>query len=278
MGTGKGSDADKGTGQNSGLDDAEIQFRAERRTAITAYGADQEFRQVSDDWLRLSMDRRYVYNFEWAGRPIIQYPQELAALHEVIWQTRPDVIIETGIAHGGSLVFSASQLLMLDTLDAMERGEMFDPRAPGRHVIGVDIDIRKHNLRAIKAHPLAPRIQMIEGSSVDPAIVAQVKALVDTGARVMVCLDSNHTQDHVMQELDAYAPLVTPGCFCVVFDTFIETLPQGFIQDRPWDVGNNPYTAIDAWLPKNPAFERLAEMSDKLMITAMPGGFLRRKT
>ena len=251
-------------------------FRQERDRAIAAYAQDAPFRALSQSFLQSSMDKRYVYNFDWLGRPIIQYPQDICAVQEIVWSTRPDVIIETGIAHGGSLILSASLLAMLDYADAVAEGTVLDPAAPRRRVIGVDIDIREHNRAAIEAHPMASRIQMIEGSSVDHTIVEQVKDAMGNASRVMVCLDSMHTHDHVLAELEAYASMVTLGCYCIVFDSFVEDVPQDFFSDRPWNVGNNPKTALHLWLADNPDFQIDPNIPTKLQITVCPDGFLRR--
>ena len=216
------------------------QFESERAERIVSLADDAVFVTLSRDWLQASMQRKYVYNFEWMGRPIIQYPQDMVAMQELVWQVRPDLIIETGIAHGGSLVLSASLLAMLDMCDAIEAGITIDPRQSSRKVIGIDIDIRAHNRAAIESHPMASRIQMVQGSSVAPDTIAAVHAAAAGYQRVLVLLDSMHTHDHVLAELQAYAPLVTPGSYCVVFDTFVEDMPPGFFDDRPWDVGNNP--------------------------------------
>lgn len=252
------------------------QFQRERAAALEAYAKDADLQAMSQTWLRESMQRRYVYNFDWLGRPIIQYPQDMVAVQELIWATRPDVIVETGIAHGGSLVLSASLLAMLDLCDAAEAGEKLDPREPKRRVIGVDIDIRPHNRDRIEQHPMGRRIQMFEGSSIDPSIVAQVSASIRSGERVMVCLDSMHTHDHVLAELKAYGPLVTAGCYLLVFDTFVENMPKGFFADRPWDIGNNPMTAVQEWLSAHPEFVIDHEMDAKLQISVAPNGYLRR--
>jgi cephalosporin hydroxylase len=257
------------------MDELEI-FAADRESTIGSYHRDETFRADSRAWLLQAMQKRYVYNFDWLGRPVIQFPQDLVGLQEIIWSTKPDVIIETGIAHGGSIVFSASMLAMLDYADAAERGATIDPRQPTRRVIGVDIDIRAHNRSLIEAHPFAASITMIEGSSIDPATVDAVRAQIPDGARVMVCLDSHHEHDHVIGELDSYAPMVTPGCFCVVLDTFIEDAPKGFIPDRPWDKGNNPKTAVHAWLAHRDDFVIDRDLAAKLMLTGAPDGFLRR--
>ena len=224
-----------------------------------------------------SLRAGYSYNFSWLSRPIIQYPQDMAALQEIIWATRPDLIIETGIAHGGSLIFSASMLALLDLCDAIEAGRTMDPRQSSRRVIGLDIDIRAHNKTAIEAHPMFSRITMIEGSSIAPEVVEQVRTAAAGYSRVLVCLDSMHTHAHVLAELEAYAPLATPGSYCVVFDTIVEDMPAGSFPDRPWDKGDNPKTAVWEFLKTHPEFEIDAMMQDKLLLTVAPDGFLKRK-
>lgn len=253
------------------------QFSLERNERLVSNGADASFQALSREWLQSSMQRKYVYNFDWLGRPIIQYPQDMVAMQELVWQVRPDLIIETGIAHGGSLVLSASLLAMLDMCDAIEAGTTMDPRQSSRKAIGIDIDIRAHNRGAIESHPMASRIQMVQGSSIAPQTIAAVHAAAAGYQRVLVLLDSMHTHDHVLAELDAYAPLVTPGSYCVVFDTFVEDMPPGFFDDRPWDVGNNPKTAVRQWLPSHPDFEVDVFWPNKLMVTVAPEGFLRRR-
>jgi cephalosporin hydroxylase len=252
-------------------------FEFEKRQRIASYAQDAPFQTLSHQWLQASMQRQYVYNFDWLGRPIIQYPQDMVAIQELVWQVRPDLIIETGIAHGGSLVLSASLLAMLDMCDAIEAGTTLEPRKSSRKVIGIDIDIRAHNRSAIEAHPMASRIQMVQGSSIAEDTIATVHAAAAGYKRVLVLLDSMHTHDHVLAELDAYAPLVTPGSYCVVFDTFIEDIPPGFFDDRPWDVGNNPKTALRQWLQTHSDFVVEATWPNKLMVTVAPDGFLRRK-
>lgn len=252
------------------------QFDEERRQRLTEYQADSDFQSLSRNWLQASMARKYVYNFDWMGRPIIQYPQDMVAMQELVWTVRPDLIIETGIAHGGSLVLSASLLALLDMTDAIEAGVAFDPRQSARKVLGIDIDIRQHNRTAIESHPMSSRIQMLQGSSIDPALVENVHKIAKDYKRVMVCLDSMHTHDHVLGELKAYAPLVTKGSYCVVFDTFVEDMPEGFFPDRPWNPGNNPKTAVHEWLADNAQFEIDHEIQSKIMVTVTPDGFLRR--
>lgn len=252
------------------------QFQAEQRERIASYGQDDKFQALSRDWLQASMQRKYVYNFDWLGRPIIQYPQDMVAIQELVWRVRPDLIIETGIAHGGSLVLSASLLALLDICDATEAGTLLDPCKSQRKVIGVDIDIRAHNLQAIESHPLGNRIRMIQGSSIDPETVSKVRQESQGYKRVLVLLDSMHTHEHVLAELNAYAPMVSVGSYCVVFDSFVDDMPPGFFADRPWDVGNNPKTAVHQWLKSRSDFQIDPTWPNKLMVTVAPDGFLRR--
>ena len=238
---------------------------------------DADLKQASLDFTRLSTKPQYSYNFFWLGRPIIQYPQDMVAMQELIWRIRPDLIVETGIAHGGSLILSASMLAMIEYCDAITQGTTLHPDQPERKVVGIDIDIRAHNRQAILDHPMANRIAMIEGSSIDPDIVARVTAMCRNYKRVLVLLDSNHTHDHVRAELDAYAPLVSPGSYCVVFDTIIQDLPQDMYSNRPWGPGNNPKTAVYEFLSSNSEFEIDAQIDNKLLISVAPDGYLRKK-
>ncbi|MFZ4792268.1 MAG: cephalosporin hydroxylase family protein [Candidatus Competibacteraceae bacterium] len=219
-------------------------FKSECAEEIAIQGLDPVLAQVSRDCMDLANVHKYSYHFSCLGRPIIQYPQDMVAMQEIIWEVKPDLIIETGIAHGGSLILSASMLALLDYCAAVESGEMLDPQQPRGHVIGIDIDIRPHNLAAIEAHPLSNRIEMIHGSSIAPDVIAEVQRCASQYRRILVCLDSMHTHDHVLAELEAYAPLVSLGSYCVVFDTIIEDMPPDAFPDRPWGPGNNPKTAV----------------------------------
>jgi cephalosporin hydroxylase len=248
-----------------------------RRDNLRRLASAAALRQMSVSWLAESSQFSYTYNFDWLGRPIIQMPQDIVAMQELIWTVRPDLIVETGIAHGGSLILSASMLAMLDMCDAIEARRSMDPATSQRRVLGVDIDIRAHNRAAIEAHPMASRIQMIQGSSIAPEVVAQVKAIAANYRRILVCLDSNHTHDHVLAELEAYAPLTSPGSYCVVFDTVIADMPDDTFPDRPWGLGNNPKTAVRQYLKSHPEFQIVAEMENKLQITVAPDGWLWRK-
>jgi cephalosporin hydroxylase len=242
------------------------QFASGRARNIAGLGADDDLKKFSRAWQVEAAKHDYIYNFSWLGRPIIQLPQDVFAMQELIWSVQPDLIIETGIAHGGSLIFSASML----ELNAACGG----PSEAG--VLGVDIDIRPHNRAAIEAHPMARRISMIQGSSIVPEVIEQVKAQAAGKQRVLVCLDSNHTHDHVLAELKAYAPLTSVGSYCVVFDTAIEEAPVEMFADRSWGPGNNPKTAVWELLKTDDRFEIDHGISNKLLITVAPGGYLRR--
>lgn len=251
-------------------------FKQECEQEIAAIGRDSVFLDATRDWVNRANAQKYSYHFEWLGRPIIQYPQDIIAMQELIWRVKPDLIIETGIAHGGSLILSASMLAQLDMCDAIEAGQMFDPRKSNRLVIGLDIDIRAHNKTAIEGHPMGSRIKMLQGSSVAPEIVAEVKKLAANYKRVLVCLDSNHTHEHVLAELEAYASLTSVGSYCAVFDTIIEDMPAEMFPDRPWGPGNNPKTAVWEFLKTHTEFEIDKSIQHKLLITVAPDGYLKR--
>jgi cephalosporin hydroxylase len=233
------------------------------------------FRSAQDFAVK-TVSSKYSYNFSWLGRPIIQYPQDMVAMQELIWQTKPDLIIETGIAHGGSLIMSASMLALLDLCEAIESGSIFDPERSNRRVLGIDIDIRQHNREEIEAHPMASWIQMIQGSSIAPEVIEQVQNVAKDYQRILVCLDSNHTHAHVLAELEAYASLTSIGSYCVVFDTLIEDMPADMFPDRPWGIGDNPKTAVWKYLESHPEFEIDRAIQHKLLITVAPDGYLKR--
>ncbi|WP_028626531.1 cephalosporin hydroxylase family protein [Metapseudomonas resinovorans] len=235
-------------------------FDSDMQTQIEGLKADRDVQALSRIWLRETSPHRYVYNFKWMGRPIIQFPQDMMAMQEIVWATRPDLIIETGVAHGGSVLYYAS------LLELMGHGE----------VIGIDIEIRAHNRKAIEEHPMNRRLRLIEGSSIDPNVIAQVQELAK-GKRAIVVLDSNHSHDHVLAELRAYAPLVCKGGYCVVMDTVVEDLPASLIAEgRPWSLGNNPKTAVHEFLKESDEFVIDRDLEAKLLITVAPDGYLKR--
>lgn len=251
-------------------------FQEQVAANIKALGENKRALTLSRQWSEVTNADGYTYNFAWLGRPVIQYPQDLVAMQELVWSVRPDLIIETGIAHGGSLVFSASLLAQLDLCDAIDAKRSIDPAESGRRVLGVDIDIRAHNRRAIESHPMASRIQMIQGSSIEGSVVSEVRRVASQFDRIMVVLDSNHTHEHVLAELEAYAGLVSPGSYCVVLDTLIEDMPAELFPDRPWGPGNSPKSAVHEFLGGHPEFEIDRSIHDKLLITVAPDGYLKR--
>ena len=253
-------------------------FKRECANFISSQAADNNLNDACKNFINYSFMYKYSYNFEHMGRPIIQYPQDMVAMQELVWEIKPDLIIETGIAHGGSLIMNASMLALLDMCEAIESGTTMDPRQSRRQVVGIDINIRAHNFEAIENHPMYSRIKTIEGSSIAPEVVGQVQSIAAGFDRVLVCLDSMHTHDHVLAELETYAPLVTAGSYCVVFDTIIEDMPDNMFPDRPWSVGNNPKTAVWEYLKTHPEFEIDRNLQNKLLITVAPDGFLKKTT
>ena len=245
-------------------------FKSECRANAIKQKLDTRLIAARDQFLNQSFIHNYSYNFEFMGRPIIQYPQDMVAMQELIWSVKPDLIIETGIAHGGSLIMNAAMLALLDTVEAEIASTTL------RKVVGIDIDIRAHNRLAIESHPMASRIQMIEGSSIDPNVIDQVHSLAREFDTIMVCLDSNHTHDHVLAELNAFGSLVTVGSYCVVFDTVVEDLPNELFPERPWCRGNNPATAVEEFLKSTTEFVVDQEIHEKLLISVAPGGYLKK--
>ncbi len=251
-------------------------FKQEVQDNIKSLSINREFQDLSREWIRESGCNRWSYNFRWMGRPAIQFPNDAWAMQELIWDVRPDLIIEAGIAHGGSLVCYASMLAMLDVADAVESGGVMDPHKTKRKVLGLDVDIRPHNREAIEQHPMRPWIQMIQGSSIAPEVVTQVYEIAKGYKRILVSLDSNHTHDHVLAELQAYAPLASVGSYCVVFDTIVEDMPPTLSSDRPWGPGNNPKTAVWEYLKSHPEFQIDSDIHHKLLITVAPDGYLKK--
>ncbi len=235
-------------------------FEAFRHSNIQNLKKSSSLKESGIKFVEDSSRLNYSYNFSWLGRPIIQYPQDMIAIQELLWQTRPDVVVETGIAHGGSIIFTASILQLIG------KGQ----------VIGVDIDIRQHNRVEIEAHPMSQRIQMIEGSSISGETFSKVKSLIKPTDRVMVILDSNHTHDHVLNELNLYSQLVSKGCYIVVLDTSIEYMPEDFFPDRPWGRGNSPLSAAREFLKLNDNFSVDEDVDAKLVISVGLQGYLKR--
>ncbi len=241
-------------------------FEHEVRERIEANGRNENLQASARALMQASLGPNYSYNFSWLGRPIIQYPQDIVAMQELIWAIQPDLIIETGIAHGGSLIFSASMLELNAACGGPDEAE----------VLGIDIDIRDHNRKAIEDHKMFKRVSMIQGSSIAPEVIEQVRHKAVGKERVLVCLDSNHTHDHVYAELVAYAPLTSVGSYCVVFDTIIEDLPSETSMARPWGKGNNPGTAVREFLKTHPEFEIDKSIDNKLLVSVAPEGYLKR--
>ena len=238
------------------------QFEKEKKENIAAQGADDASKKLAIDFMATTAAHKYTYNFTWMGRPVIQYPQDMMALQELIWKVKPDLIIETGIAHGGSIIFSASMLELI---------------GGDGQVLGIDIDIREHNRAEIEKHPMSKRITMIQGSSVDQSTADKVYEFAKGKKNIMVILDSNHTHEHVLDELKLYAHLVAKDSYLIVFDTAVEDLPADFDWNgRPWGKGNNPKTAVWEFLKTHDEFEIDAEVHNKLLITVAPDGYLKR--
>ncbi|MGK2863190.1 MAG: cephalosporin hydroxylase family protein [Chitinophagaceae bacterium] len=244
------------------MDKQIAEFITETKGRIDKNGMNKPLMEAARNFNIESNKAQYSYNFRWMGRPVIQYPQDILAMQELIWEIKPDLIIETGIAHGGSLIFYASML------ELVGKGE----------IVGIDIDIREHNRKEIESHPMFKRIKMIQGSSIDEAIIQQVKNLAKGKERVLVVLDSNHTHEHVMGELKAYAPLVSLNSYLVVFDTIVEHLPPDYLpgHKRGWGVGDNPLTAVREFLKANDNFETDKTINNKLLISVAPDGYLKR--
>lgn len=236
-------------------------FQEDKEKNIVAIGEDKSLQELGMKFMLDTAAKKYSYNFSWMGRPIIAYPQDMIAMQEIIWEVKPDLIIETGVAHGGSIVYYASLLELIGN-DGL--------------VVGIDIDIRKHNKDLIENHSMVKRIQLIEGSSTDQEIVDEIAKIVENKQKIMVCLDSNHTHEHVLKELELYAPFVSKNSYCVVFDTAVEDMPEDYDWGiRPWGKGNNPKTAVKEFLLKNNDFE-IDQIQNKLLITVAPDGYLKR--
>ncbi|MCI9082440.1 MAG: cephalosporin hydroxylase [Lachnospiraceae bacterium] len=245
------------------------QFKEEVKQNIEKLGEDTQLRELSEQWFCKSMDDKYSYNFRWMGRPIIQYPQDIMAMQEIIWDVKPDLIIETGIAHGGSLIFYASLLTLLGNHG---------------HVLGIDIDIREHNRTEIEHHPMFDKITMYEGSSIDKDMIQKVFEFAKDYQKILVVLDSCHTGSHVLEECRLYSPLVKQGSYLVVMDTCSEMiyrrmkeaneeLPEHLV--RPWKLGDNAMTGMQEFLKENDRFQIDTGIDHKLQISCAPNGYLQ---
>lgn len=249
---------------------------------------DKKLHDLTSSWFQRTLLHNYSYNFSYMGRPIIQYPQDMVLMQELILNLKPDLVIETGIAHGGSIVMSAATLALVDYCEAVENGTVLDPKNPKRKVLGIDIDIREHNKKEILSNPMISRIDMIEGSSVSEEIIEEVYKYAKPHKNILIFLDSNHTHQHVLDELRAYAPLVSKDSYCVVYDTIVEDLPEDQFPNRPWGKGDNPKTALFQYLDeiKNSPINGVdgeilnftvdKEIENKIQITVAPDGFLKR--
>lgn len=242
------------------MDDHE-EFKNQNILSINKMSQDEKFKKISKEWFNLSFEHRYSYHFEWLGMPIIQYPHDIICMQELIWNIKPQYIIETGVARGGSIIFYASMLKLINSTGK---------------IIGIDVDIREHNRKRIQEHPLYNYVELIDGSSTDESVVTKVQSKLKSNGPVIVLLDSNHTHEHVLKELQIYADFVTKGSYLVVFDTAVEDMPEGMIPDRPWGPGNNPKTAVWKFLKNHPEFEIDKQIQNKLMITVAPDGYLKR--
>lgn len=237
----------------------DAKFEKQNMKKINEMSKDVSLKKKSQDWLEHAFNYEYSYHFSWLGRPIIQFPQDMIAIQELVWKVKPDFIIESGIARGGSLIFSAS------LLELIGKGQ----------VIGIDVDIRKHNKEEIEKHRMHKRIIMIEGSSTSKKTLKRVEKLLGMGKKVMVLLDSMHTHKHVLEELRNYSKFVKKGSYIIVFDTMIEDMPKGYFSNRPWEVGNNPKTAVRDFIRENNRFKIDGVFEKKLLITSCPDGFLK---
>lgn len=234
-------------------------FENDKRINANQQSSDEDLQKLALNFLIASDKYAYGYQWSWLGLPMIQLPPDILVVQELIWETKPDLIIETGIAWGGSLVYYASILQLL------EHGA----------VIGIDVTIPQHNIDAIMNYPFSNRITLYQGSSTDPDIQNKVEQHIDKDTKVMVLLDSNHTHQHVLDELNYYANFVTQGQYLIVSDTIVEEIPKQDHRPRPWAPGNNPKTALSEYLKTNDRFEIDEYINNKLLTTFTPNGYLK---
>ncbi len=237
-------------------------FFKERSLDIKKMNSDKYFKELTMKWIKKSIKYKYVYNFTWMGRPIIKYPNDMIVMQEIFWEVKPDLVIETGIAHGGSIIYSASLLKMM----GIKRFK----------VIGIDIDIRAHNLKEINRSSMRKYIKMFEGSSVDEKITKKIFTYAKKFKKILVILDSNHTHDHVSRELEIYSKLVSKDSYIILPDTYIGYLPNNTFPNRPWTKNDNPMTALQAFLKKNKKFKIDKYKSSKSMITEAMNGYVKK--
>jgi cephalosporin hydroxylase len=242
------------------VSDDRVEFEAQKRHDAAALAKDVELTAAALDVFARADEHSYSYLWSWLGVPIIQIPQDILVVQEIVWAHRPQLIIETGVARGGSVILFSSLLELI--------GE--------GTVVGIDVDIRAHNRATIEEHPMSKRVRLVEGSSTDQRIVEEIAAMASSVDRVMVVLDSNHTHEHVSKELELYADFVTPGQFLVVADTVVESLPPQAHRPRDWGPGNNPATALAEFLARRHDFAVDDFIDNKLLMSSSPGGYLRR--
>ena len=236
-------------------------FRSERADWRASLGADDTLRQQGIDLQLAADDHHYTYSWEWLGVPIIRLPDDIVVLQELIWAYRPQRIVETGVARGGSMLLDSS----LMTLSGIEPA-----------VLGIDISIFAHTHEALAEHPMSRGVTLLETSSVSDEAVSAARDFLGNAERALLVLDSNHTHEHVLAELRVLAPLLPVGSFILVADTIVEELPQGHYVNRPWDRGNSPLTAANQFLGENPGFVRDTEWSRRALLTEFRDGILRR--
>ena len=244
----------------------EKEFEIEVSTRISKQISNNQLKAHANAFLTESLKSQYIYNFSWLGRPIIQTPQDLIALQEIIFKIKPDLIIDVGVARGGSLIYCASILELVGIYGGNKHSK----------VLGVEIDLKDHNRQAILASPLSPKIRIIDGSSIDPSVVSLIQAEVSKVKTVLVCLDSLHTHKHVLSELNAYSNFVSVGSYCIVFDTSIEGQNDELFSDRPWKSGNSPGSAVGEFLQHNKDFIVDERIDGQLVITMNKRGYLKR--
>lgn len=250
-------------------------FKKHRLKENIVMSTDKNLSKLSLDFLCESSKYNYSYNFDWLGVPIIQYPQDIISFQEIVWKIKPDLIIEFGIARGGSLIYSASLLALIDMCEK-KYFSLNDKKQTHRKVLGIDIDIRKHNKIEILKHPLSKNIKMIEGSSLDVKTINKVNEFSKSYKNILVCLDSNHTHHHVLEELNAYANLASINSYCLVFDTVIEDMPKVLNENREWGPANSPKSAVKEFLKSNNNFIIDKTYQNKSLITSAPDGFLKK--